>query len=517
MPLATLAGALYAAGGLTDINFVLTGATIVLFAVFALVLAKFAWGPLLHMIEEREKGIKDAVDGAERSAAEAKELLEKHREMLREAGREREEIIKRALKEADVLKTDLQTKARSESEAMIGRAKEQVERENRILELFSSTSKKFNGEAIELVYSFETKQEDLVSDWKPDMRPNDLRIRWSRGLEGTWTTVEDGIVLGDNGEWLHKAVFLPDVEMEVDPDARRLRQRTPGIVLDCGETNTVQHVGVIFVHGIGSQAAGETLRDWGGSIIRVLSQFRIGEKLPADPVVTTQLDPTTGKTLYIELELPAITAADGTEVPKEHWVLTEACRVACDTLVDPDTGRSLPLFVNLSPRQLADTDLVPMVRDVIDLTGVSPGVVHLEITEDALMADAETTSSTLDSLRALGVHLALDDFGTGHSSLAQLRRFPLDVLKIDRSFVRDITTSGEDRAITSAIVSMARQLGIEVVAEGVETAEQSALLSELGCDQLQGFFFGAPSHPDEIARMLRSSGRKLPSGNPTVS
>ena len=133
MPLATLAGALYAAGGLTDIDFVLTGATIVLFAVFALVLAKFAWGPLLHMIEEREKGIKDAVDGAERSAAEAKELLEKHREMLREAGREREEIIKRALKEADVLKTDLQTKARSESEAMIGRAKEQVERFSALL------------------------------------------------------------------------------------------------------------------------------------------------------------------------------------------------------------------------------------------------------------------------------------------------------------------------------------------------------------------------------------------------
>ena len=112
--------------------------------------------------------------------------------------------------------------------------------------------------------------------------------------------------------------------MEPDPDARRLRQREAGIVLDCGETDTVQHVGVIFVHGIGSQAAGETLRDWGGSIIRVLSRFRIGEKKPADPVVTTQLDPSAGKTLYIEVELPAIKAADGSEIPAEHWVMTEA-------------------------------------------------------------------------------------------------------------------------------------------------------------------------------------------------
>lgn len=132
-----LAGALVAAGGLTDIDFVLTGATIVLFAIFALVLAKFAWGPILQQVEEREKGIKEAVEGAEQAAAESKQLLEKHRELLREAGREREEIIKKALKEADVLKTDLQARAKSESDAMITRARDQVEREKSlaILEL----------------------------------------------------------------------------------------------------------------------------------------------------------------------------------------------------------------------------------------------------------------------------------------------------------------------------------------------------------------------------------------------
>ncbi len=173
MPLHSLAGALLAAGGLTDINFVLTAATIVLFAVFAFVLAKFAWGPLLHMIEEREKGIKDAVEGAEQASAEAKELLEKHKEMLREAGREREEIIKRALKEADVLKTDLQTKARAESEAMIGRAKEQVQREKQlaILELRQQVADLAIEAASRIVKSSLTPeaQKQLVDDFIRDL------------------------------------------------------------------------------------------------------------------------------------------------------------------------------------------------------------------------------------------------------------------------------------------------------------------------------------------------------------
>ena len=173
MSLHPLAGALYAAGGLTDIDFVLTGATIVLFLVFAFVLAKFAWGPLLHMIEEREKGIKDAVEGAEKASAEAKDLLEKHKDMLREAGREREEIIKKALKEADTLKNDLQTRARAESEAMIGRAKEQVEREKQlaILELRQQVADLAIEAASRIVKSSLTPevQRQLVDDFIKDL------------------------------------------------------------------------------------------------------------------------------------------------------------------------------------------------------------------------------------------------------------------------------------------------------------------------------------------------------------
>jgi F-type H+-transporting ATPase subunit b len=132
MAVSSLAGALIAAGGITDVNVALFYSTIVLFVLFAIVLSKFAWGPILKQIEEREKGIKDAVDGAEKAAAEAKELLDQHKAMLRDAGREREEIIKKALKESEALKTDLQTKARSESESMIARAREQVEREKNL-------------------------------------------------------------------------------------------------------------------------------------------------------------------------------------------------------------------------------------------------------------------------------------------------------------------------------------------------------------------------------------------------
>ena len=195
----------------------------------------------------------------------------------------------------------------------------------------------------------------------------------------------------------------------------------------------------------------------------------------------------------------------GLIIPIGRWAIERACEQAVRW--QAKTGKGLAVSVNLSPRQFRDADLIRHIRGTLDTTGLAPGQLELEITESAVMADLKESVRIAGSIRELGARLALDDFGTGHSSLAQLRRFPLDVLKIDRSFVRDIVTSEEDRAITAAIVTMAKQLGIEVVAEGVETLEQSAVLSELGCDQLQGFYFGHPSHPDEIARMLRSSGR----------
>jgi diguanylate cyclase (GGDEF)-like protein/PAS domain S-box-containing protein len=206
--------------------------------------------------------------------------------------------------------------------------------------------------------------------------------------------------------------------------------------------------------------------------------------------------------LLLPAQFLGVAEETGLIVDMGRWILTEACRVARETLVDPDTGRPLPLFVNLSPRQLADVGLVPMVQEVIDLTGVDPQVVHLEITEDALMADAATTSTTLDQLHGLGVRLALDDFGTGHSSLAYLKQFPVEILKIDRTFIEGLGQDSGDRAITAAIVNVARMLGLSTVAEGVERPDQAAELAALGCDQAQGFHFARPMYASELAEML---------------
>ncbi|WP_208029781.1 EAL domain-containing protein [Rhabdothermincola sediminis] len=159
---------------------------------------------------------------------------------------------------------------------------------------------------------------------------------------------------------------------------------------------------------------------------------------------------------------------------------------------DAGGGSGPPVFVNLSARQLADPGLVPMVREVIDLTGVEPARVHLELTEEALLVNAEATTSTLAALRALGVRLALDDFGTGHSSLAYLKHFPVEVLKIDRVFVEGLDDDAADRAITGAIVEVARVLGLATVAEGVERAEQVEALAALGCELAQGFHLARP-------------------------
>lgn len=173
MAITPLVGALLAAGGLTDVNFSLFVSTVVLFSVFAFGLAKFAWGPLLKTIEQREKGIKDAVEGAEQANLDAKALLEKHKDLLRDAGREREEILKRALKEAESFKADLSAKAKAESEQIVARAREQVAREKdkAIRELRASVADLAIEAAAKIVQSSLTPeaQKKLVNDFISSM------------------------------------------------------------------------------------------------------------------------------------------------------------------------------------------------------------------------------------------------------------------------------------------------------------------------------------------------------------
>jgi EAL domain-containing protein (putative c-di-GMP-specific phosphodiesterase class I) len=178
-----------------------------------------------------------------------------------------------------------------------------------------------------------------------------------------------------------------------------------------------------------------------------------------------------------------------------EWVLREACTEA------RRWPESLTLSVNLSARQLAQQDLVATVRRALAETGMDPARLCLEITESAVMESGAATTAQLRALKSLGVHLAIDDFGTGFSSLAHLRRFPVDVLKIDGTFVAGLGREPQDASIVAAVISLAHALDLETVAEGVETDEQLEILKELGCDLAQGYLFARPAPPEEARRL----------------
>jgi EAL domain-containing protein (putative c-di-GMP-specific phosphodiesterase class I) len=178
-----------------------------------------------------------------------------------------------------------------------------------------------------------------------------------------------------------------------------------------------------------------------------------------------------------------------------EWVLREACTEA------RRWPQPLMLAVNLSARQLAQPDLVAMVRRALAETGTDPSTLCLEITESAVMESGAATTAQLRALKSLGVQLAIDDFGTGFSSLAHLRRFPVDVLKVDGTFVAGLGREPQDASIAAAVISLAHALGLKTVAEGVETEQQLAILEDLGCDLGQGYLFGRPLPPDEVGRL----------------
>ena len=206
---------------------------------------------------------------------------------------------------------------------------------------------------------------------------------------------------------------------------------------------------------------------------------------------------TLGPTRFI-----SIAEETGLIVPIGRWVLRSACQQ--NIAWQREGLAALTMAVNLSARQFNDENLLHDVADILEETGMDAALLELEITESMLMHNVEKAIKTLNGLKQIGVRLAIDDFGTGYSSLSNLKKFPINTIKVDRSFIRDIPGNPEDVGITDAIIAMGRTLSLTVVAEGVETKEQAEFLRQRACDEFQGFYFSKAVQPAEFAKLLRA-------------
>ncbi len=185
-------------------------------------------------------------------------------------------------------------------------------------------------------------------------------------------------------------------------------------------------------------------------------------------------------------------------MPIGEWALEVACHQIATWSELTTNGTSLPVHVNVSARQLAQADFPETVERVLSETGAHASDLALEITEHALVAHADNAATTLRALRTMGAAIVLDDFGTGYSSLSHLKQFPIDMVKVDRLFVAGLEAGSRDAAIVAAILRMAESFGMEVVAEGIETPRQVAVLRELGCRLGQGYYFGGAVPPHRL-------------------
>jgi EAL domain-containing protein (putative c-di-GMP-specific phosphodiesterase class I) len=229
-----------------------------------------------------------------------------------------------------------------------------------------------------------------------------------------------------------------------------------------------------------------------------------------------KLDVTTGRITGVEALLrwthPKLGSVSPTEfiplaeetgliIPIGRWVLMTAS--AQNMAWQREGLPAISMAVNLSPRQFLDPNLLGDIDNVLASTGMPAHLLQLEITESMVMRNVERAIKLLDEIRSRGVRLAIDDFGTGYSSMSLMKKFPIDTIKIDRSFVLDLAQSAEDRAIATAIINMGKALGLTVVAEGVETKEQDAFLRGHACDEVQGYLFSKPVPPEKIPLLFR--------------
>lgn len=234
-----------------------------------------------------------------------------------------------------------------------------------------------------------------------------------------------------------------------------------------------------------------------------LVDIRVGEILGTEALIRWQ-SPELG--IVSPADFVPIAEEIGLIGPIGEWVLIEACR---QNKAWQDLGHTeLSVAVNLSSLQFKQRDIFDDVAKALEISGLDPSCLELELTESAIMENVESSLATLQRFRALGVKVSVDDFGTGYSSLSYLKRFPIDALKIDRSFVKDILTNHDDAAIATAIIAMAQSLNLKVIAEGIETKEQLDFLSSRRCDKAQGYFFSIPLPTNEMTKLLETEGTK---------
>jgi EAL domain-containing protein (putative c-di-GMP-specific phosphodiesterase class I) len=200
----------------------------------------------------------------------------------------------------------------------------------------------------------------------------------------------------------------------------------------------------------------------------------------------------------------------GLVVPLGRWVMREACQQLRMWQLRLPARSTLTMSINLSVRQLAHEEIIRDVREALDDAGLDPSTVTFEITETTLMHDTEVTRQRLAELREIGVSLAVDDFGTGYSSLQYVQRFPIDVIKIDRSFVTGLGTNPGDGAVVQSMIELAQRLGVHTVAEGIDRPEQVTLLQSLGADLGQGYLFSKPVEANHIDALLDASPHENP-------
>lgn len=204
----------------------------------------------------------------------------------------------------------------------------------------------------------------------------------------------------------------------------------------------------------------------------------------------------------------------GLIVPIGEWVLQTAC---AQTKIWQDAGFSFSrISVNLSARQFSQPNLSQKIVQILETTNLHPSALELELTESSLVENADSAIATLNELKELGIHIAIDDFGTGYASLSYLKQFPFDTLKIDRSFVRNVTSDSQNTAIMTAVIQLAHNLNLKVTAEGVETEAELNFLGEQQCDTMQGYFFSRPIPAAEFEKLLTSN-KRLPGRSQSLS